>query len=262
MKFLLMFLFINCSAHHFKNKEKVAYFKDQTSYITNLNYIKSCQKKECNLYSLISSIDRLGKIYLDQLLYAKELIVDFEKIRLDFIYNDAIDDEIIDWISCAKDIEYIRNNQVDIKNSKMLLKYGNDFYQRAMKKKKFPMDRTANELLQIAQDYYLSYLYLIDGKKEVDQVMIKLGIIQSRLWYLNLTDSKNFYFKEVIRRYPRTYSSQVAFKLLSDNIHASYTGSSGDFTPRSQLELLKFFKNMAMIREQLPTPILNHGPLY
>lgn len=222
---------------------------NQEQYIelknSNWNFLEECKVLSCELRKVVNSIDSLGAIYLYFLQTPNLLIEDFNNYKKDQSFNDAIDDEYIDWISAAEDNISAIRDPLEIKNPQFILKLGHDYYKRGMSAKKFAMDRNGNQLLLISSKYYLSYLYEYKQKKEVDIVLFNLGTIRSSLWYSPEIKSRNFYFKELIRRYPDTKIAQKAYYNLEQNIHNAYTGSSGDHTPRSQIQLLHYFKQLA-----------------
>ena len=56
---------------------------------------------------------------------------------------------------------------------------------------------------------------------------------------------ENFYFKEIIRRFPHTVIAKKAWVALNEEVHMGYTGSQGDFTPPSIKRALKQLEKLS-----------------
>jgi hypothetical protein len=225
-----------------KAYRKGSYDESLTNY---LQYLNQCKIVKCPTVKKIFSIDMIGSIYIRVQKNPSKLIKSFDKLLKKSEFNDAVQDEIEDWILSSK--EWINNKKFpwQVKKAEEMFKLGNFYYDRGSKKKKYPMDRSGNADFSIAASYYIPYIYEFSQSKHVDQALLKMGLIRSTLWTDKEFWSSNFYLKEVIRRFPNSNVSKKAFKTLKEEVHFSYSGSAGDSTPPSQLEMLNYFDNIA-----------------
>jgi carbonic anhydrase len=83
-----------------------------------------------------------------------------------------------------------------------------------------------------------------------------MGEIRRRSWRNNFYWTDNFYLMEVIRRFPNTELATRAYEALYEDVHFGYTGSSGDHTPESWIELLKDFKELSKVLPTTPPPTI------
>jgi hypothetical protein len=72
-----------------------------------------------------------------------------------------------------------------------------------------------------------------------------MGDMRRRLWTSNRFWSENYYLSEAIRRFPATPLAVKSYDALREDVEFAYTGSSGNHTPRSWIELLDVLKRMA-----------------
>jgi hypothetical protein len=209
------------------------------------NYLFGCRKSKCPTTKRLFSIDMIGSIYLRVRKDPSSLISFYKDYTKKGGFNDAVQDEIDEWVNASQ--EWLKNKKFphQINKPKELLTLGDYFYLRGIKKKKYPMDRSGNADLSIAASYYVPYIYEFNNKNQVGLPLLRMGIIRSTLWTDKESWTPNFYLKEAIRRFPNSAVAKKAFKTLDEEVHYSYTGSSGDSTPPSQLEMLKYFRNIA-----------------
>lgn len=219
------------------------------SYDKSLKYyqdfLNRCKKKKCLTTEKLFAIDMIGSIYIRVQKDPSALITYYSHYGEKGKFNDAIQDEIDEWINASREWLKSKKKSPKISKPEELLKFGNVFYQRGIKKKKYPMDRSGNADLSIAASYYVPYIFEFNNSKKVDEALLRMGIIRSTLWTDKEYWSANFYLKEAIRRFPNSTVAKKAFKTLDIEVHYSYTGSAGDFTPPSQIEMLKYFKNIS-----------------
>jgi hypothetical protein len=209
------------------------------------DFLDSCKKTECDTAKRLFAIDMLGTIYIRHMNDPDSLITYYESYKKGIKLNDAVADEIDDWIGASQDYKSIKSLANKVSGAEKLIELGNKYFKIGQEKKKYPMDRRGNPYLSIASSYYLQYIYKFDSQKRIDQALLRMGIIRSTLWQDKNLWTQNHYLKETIRRFPGTTIAKEAYQTLELELKASYTGSGGDFTPPSQVILLKYFKEIA-----------------
>jgi hypothetical protein len=221
---------------HKKNYEKALFlFK----YYIEKN--KTAENKE----KLLWAIDQIGRIYLRGYKTPAIAVSFFEKVLAEIKFNDADGDTLLEWSTVSKRWNEMGKMPNTIKGAKELFSLGEKYYQRGMDKLDYPADNTGNADLHIAATYLIPYVYNFEDGKHIGRALFMLGNIRFRSWNDYEYLSENFYLKEVIKRAPHTDLARKAFKVLKEGIHAGYSGSGGDFTPPSQLKMLKEFENLA-----------------
>lgn len=209
------------------------------------DYLDGCKKAECDTAKRLFAIDMLGTIYIRHMNDPETLISYYESYKKVIKLNDAVADEIDDWIGASQDYMSVKTLANKVSGPEKLIELGNKYFKKGQGKKKYPMDRSGNPYLSIASSYYLQYIYKFDSQKKIDEALLRMGIIRSTLWQDKNFWTQNHYLKETIRRFPGTTIAKEAYKTLEIELKASYTGSGGDFTPPSQVILLKYFKEIA-----------------
>jgi tetratricopeptide (TPR) repeat protein len=159
--------------------------------------------------------------------------------------NDAEDDIIQEWISVTKEWKKLGKLPKNIKEKEELFKLGESFYLAAKNKKNRENTKAGKIEFYIASTYLVPYVYNFDDSKNIGKALLMLGNIRLRSWNDYDYWSENFYLKEVIRRFPHTALAKEAYTSLESGIRIGYTGSGGDFTPPSQLKMLKFYKKFS-----------------
>jgi len=99
----------------------------------------------------------------------------------------------------------------------------------------------------IANFYLVSFAMEYDDDPRIGEVLFMLGDIRSHSIFEKDNWIQNFYFKEVIRRFPHTPLALKAFQQFQADIEFGYTGSSGTYIPRSEKEMLERYRKMAVI---------------
>lgn len=255
MKYLVLLLLFSCSHGHNSNVKRSLEYKkaiktykvgDFTKSIKSYKtYLENCIQLTCKTEQKLFAIDMLGTIYIRHLNDPKSINSYLKSYIKRTQQNDAILDEIEDWISASNDYLELNKLAHTLTDSKTLFFKGNSFYKKGIAMKKYPMDRSGNPILSIASSYYLQLIYNHDNHKQIGTALFRMGVIRSTLWQEKEFWSQNHYLKETIRRFPKTKIAQQAYEVLKEEIHVSYSGSSGDSTPPSQITLLKYFKDIA-----------------
>lgn len=122
---------------------------------------------------------------------------------------------------------------------------GKKYYLSGMKKNDYPADYKGKADLYIAATYLIPIVYNLNDSKNIGEVLLMLGTIRNKSWNDQDYWSENFYLKEVIHRFPHSDLARKAYKVLEDGIRFGYTGSGGDFTPPSQIRMLKVYKKLS-----------------
>jgi hypothetical protein len=190
-------------------------------------------------------IDAIGRIHLRIKQDPDGAIKFFSQFAKDGRLSDAEHDIIQGWISAAKEWKALGKMPVDIHDASKLYEIGKKYYESGLKKQKFVMDSAGSADFSISATYLVPFTVHFDKDARIEEVLYMMGDIRRRTWYDNEFWSENFYLIEVIRRFPNTPIAIKAYTALDEDVHFGYTGSSGDNTPRSWLELLKEFKDMA-----------------
>ena len=159
--------------------------------------------------------------------------------------NDAEFDSIQEWISVANEWKKLGKRPKDIKTKDELFTLGKKYFEKGLNDKLASKSSLSNPNLYIAAMYLVPYVYNYDDSKHIDEALLMLGSIRLRSWNDYDYWTENFYLKEVIRRFPHTKIARKAYDLLEEGIRMGYTGSAGESTPPSQVEMLKTYKKLA-----------------
>ena len=209
---------------------------------------KGLNKKE----RLFWVIDQIGYIYLKVKSDPDGAITFFKKFESDSRLSEAEQDTISEWIGVSKDWKKEKEFPQKIQGANKLYSLGKKYFDRGIKKKSYPMDDKGNADLAISEAYLRPFIIRYDDDPRIGDVLVMMG----RIKYNLRTDadywSENFYLKEAIRRYPGTKLAQSAWKKLNDDIHIGYSGSSGDNTPPSILQMLEMYKKIAFMKTPMP----------
>ena len=200
------------------------------------------------------SIDMIMRIQLRVNKSPKKAILFLEKINKSFQLNDSDFDTIQEWLAVAKEWQGMGKIPKNISSEQQLYDLGKKFYDRGHKKSSAATGKSGNADLYIAATYLIPFVYNFNNSKNIGEVLYMLGTIRKKSWNDYDYWSENFYLKEVIQRFPHTDLAKKSYTVLEEGIRFGYTGSGGDFTPPSQIEMLKVYKQLAGA-EKLKKPI-------
>ena len=209
-------------------------------------YLLESVEKKYRRERLFWVIDQVGRIHLRINRNPDEAIKFFEKTLKDKRLSEAEEDDLLSWLSAAKDWKKHNKKVERISSDEELYLTGKKYYDKGDQIKEFPADNKGNAYFVISKTYLIHLIRNFQSSKRMPEALLILGKIQ-----LNLrTDPEywgdNHYLKEVIRQYPNTKISQEAFKVLSEDIEIGFSGSSGNNTPDSIKKMLQSYKKLAM----------------
>jgi len=211
-----------------------------------LNFINSTRDDLANRKQLLNAIDQVSRIYLREYKDPEKVIIFLQGFDHDNRLNDAERDVISEWISVSRAWKKSGKMSHSIKSGSELYRLGAKYYKEGMKKLRYPEDDSGNANFQIAATYLIPYIYNFSNGKNIGSALFMMGNIHYRSWVDREYWTDNFYLKEAIRRFPHTALSRKSYMALKESIHFAYSGSSGDYTPPSQLAMLKEMKRLAL----------------
>ena len=196
------------------------------------------------------AIAAMGRIYLQFKKDPSGAIEWFEKIKKTDALSDAEEDIVSGWIAAAQD--WIKLGKFP--DSKMgeaeLFELGKKYYESGLKKQKFTVDQAGAADFSIASTYLVPFTVQFDKSPKIGEALFMMGDMRRRLWTTNRFWSENYYLSEAIRRFPATPLAVKSYEALREDVEFAYTGSSGNHTPQSWIELLDVLKKMAKGEDQ------------
>ena len=148
---------------HLKNYLSAAQNYNKGIYTHSINsykrYLENCKKTKCDTTRRLFSIDMLGTIYTRHLNDPSKIIEYLSKYKQNLKANDAITDELDDWLNAAREYKNAKQLASHIKIPEELIKLGDKYFKMGESLKEFPMDRAGNPHLSISSSYYLQYIY-------------------------------------------------------------------------------------------------------
>lgn len=232
-------------------------FREQ--YDAALESLKSYLEKEKSLSAKpllhFYVVDAIGQIYLRVKQDPDGALAFFLKAEKDPRLNAAQGDIIRGWIGAVREWKALGKMPKDVRGADGLYQIGKKYYESGLKRQKFEMDSAGSADFSIAATYFVPFTVHYDKDGRIAEVLFMMGDIRRRTWYDNEYWSQNYYLIEVIRRFPGTPIALKAYKALEDDVHFGYSGSSGDNTPKSWIELLKEFKALAGARKEPAIPL-------
>ncbi|MBU6154318.1 MAG: hypothetical protein KGP28_08465 [Bdellovibrionales bacterium] len=191
------------------------------------------------------AIAAMGRIYLQFKKDPAGAIEWFEKIKKTEGLTDAEEDILSGWIAAAQD--WIKLGKFpDAKMGEAeLFELGKKYYDAGLKKQKFTVDQAGAADFSIASTYLVPFTVQFDKSPKIGEALFMMGDMRRRLWTSNRFWSENYYLSEAIRRFPATPLAVKSFEALREDVEFAYTGSSGNHTPQSWIELLDVLRKMA-----------------
>ena len=213
-------------------------------------YIELSKSSKADHSHIIWAIDQIGRIYLREQRDPDSAIGFFNKFLEDQRFTEAEEDAFAGWISAAKDWKSVGQFPQMTKDPDKQFDLGKRFFEAGISKAQFPMSNEGNADFAIAQSYLILFIIENDQDSRIGQALYMMGEIRRRLWNDNAYWVENFYFKELIRRFPHTPLAWKSYQAMEEDIHFGYSGSSGDHTPSSILQMLAFYRKMAQPEEK------------
>lgn len=193
---------------------------------------------------LIWVIDAMGRIFLRELKDIDSAEAFFQSINDDKRLNELEKEWVAEWLAVTQEWKEFGTPPSNLKKSN-LFRLGKEFFEKARAKNQFPLDSRGNADFHIAASYLIPFIQKNDKDSRIGEALYMMGLI--RIHSIGDGDywTENFYLKEVIRRFPHSDLARRAWVALNDEVHAAYTGSSGDQTPDELLKVLKDYRQLA-----------------
>ena len=214
-----------------------------------IDYRKQTSKSKKDPLTSLYVIESIGRIYLREKQDPDAAITFFSEALNDTNLQDSEFDIIRAWLGRAKEWKNLSMFPKNITDPKKLFELGKKYFDQGLKLQKFPMDVNASADFSLASNYLIPFTIHFDKDPNIGEALYMMGEIRRRSWHNNDYWIENFYLMEVIRRFPYTELSSRAYDALYEDVHYGYTGSSGDNTPESWIELLKTFRELSTIKE-------------
>lgn len=229
--------------------EKARFEISRGSYdlaLAHLNeYRKLNTKTKKRSVNSFYAIEAIGRIYLRFKQDPDAAIKFFSTAMDDQNLTDSEFDIIKTWLGRAREWKDLSQLPKNIKDPKKLFELGKKYFDHGLKTQKYIMDISASADFSLASIYLVPFTIHFDKDPNIGEALYMMGEIRRRSWQNNKYWTENFYLIEVIRRFPGTELALKAYQALYDDVHFGYTGSSGDNTPESWVELLAEFKNLS-----------------
>ena len=167
----------------------------------------------------------------------------FSKIENDPRFSDAEQDIMKGWVGISRELKDIEARPKE--NSNQFFQLAERHYKSALRKVIYPNDPVGAADLSLAAGYLIPFIKDHSDDVKVGEALYMMGDIRRRSWDSQEQWSGNYYFTEVIKRFPHTALALRSWEALNDDVHFGYTGSAGDFTPKSWIMLLDELKARA-----------------
>ena len=209
-------------------------------------FIHESKNIEIDQPNILWSIDQIGRIYLREKRDPDTSIKFFNDILKEHRLTEAEEDVVSGWISAAQDWKTAGQFPQMTQDANKQFELGEQFFQSGTNKIKLSSEKAGNADFAIAQSYLLPFIVNNDSDKRKGDALFMMGEIRRRLWNDKTYWAENYYFTEVIRRFPHTELSWKAYLALEGDVQFGYSGSGGNFTPESVIKWLKMYKSLAM----------------
>ena len=247
-----------------ENAQRLFYKKDNDGALSYLqkyfSKLLTLPKAQARSALRFYAIAAMGRIYLQYKQDPAAAIAWFEKQKKTATLSEAEQDILSGWIAAAKDWQTLGKFPKSITSEDELFSLGQKYYEAGLKKQAYPMDQKGTADFSIASSFLVPFLVHHDKSPRIGEALYMMGDMRRRLWTSNEYWSENYYLSETIRRFPGTPLAQKAYGALEEDVHFGYSGSGGDNTPASWVEMLGILKKMA---EGAPTnkPDLENKPV-
>ncbi|MDD4973007.1 MAG: hypothetical protein PHY93_01580 [Bacteriovorax sp.] len=219
-----------------------------------IDYRKTTAKSKKPPLMSLYVIESIGRIYLRIKQDPDAAIKFFSEALNDPSLTDSEFDIIRAWLGRAIEWKNLGLLPKNIKGPEKLFELGKKYYEHGIKSQKYIMDVSASADFSFASNYLIPFTIHFDNNPNIGEALYMMGEIRRRSWHKNDYWTENFYLMEVIRRFPNTELASRAYQALYEDVHFGYTGSSGDNTPESWVELLKEFEALSKVKSpNMPT---------
>ena len=202
-------------------------------------------KRKVKIKLRFLAIAAMGRIYLQFKKDPSGAIEWFEKIKKTEALSDAEEDILSGWIAAAQDWIKLGKFPDGKMGESELFEIGKKYYESGLKKQKFTVDQAGAADFSIASTYLVPFTVQYDRSPKIGDALFMMGDMRRRLWTSNRYWSENYYLSEAIRRFPATPLAVKSYEALREDVEFAYTGSSGNHTPQSWIEMLDVLKRMA-----------------
>ena len=220
------------------------------------DYRKASLKNKKDQLAALFVIEAIGRIYLRVKQDPDAAIKFFSDALKDPNLLDTKFDIIRAWLGRAREWKNLNMFPKNISDPKKLFELGQKYYEQGIKSQQYPRDVSASADFSLASNYLVPFTIRFDKDPNIGEALYMMGEIRRRSWHDNGYWSENFYLMEVIRRFPNSELASKAYSALFEDVHFGYSGSSGDSTPESWIELLKEFDVLSRVNSQA-TPTTN-----
>ncbi len=253
---LILILLTSCSHNNLKASK--ASFRQARLDYSQRNYAQSLSelKKFINLNlndqklfdqhqtQLLQAINWMGEILLIHLENSEQLIENFNLYQNISLENDDAFKETLDeWLSVVSERKSFALEKPKAYDENKLLKEAMKYYQLGVSKQNYRTDPQGHAYLSVAEQYLMYFIIKHDQHPQIATALLTMGQIKSRKLDPQSRWSENFYFKEVIRRFPHSNYSLNAYQHMHEDIIQSFGGE--DNLPSSIIQMLRFYKQIA-----------------
>ena len=205
-------------------------------------YVARGPKKDPRRFDVIQQIAR---IHLQVQHDPDRAIAFLVAVRKESGLADEQRDDLEAWLATARDWKKLGKMPASVKDADELFALAEKFYRAGTTDTNGVADETGAAARAVAASYLVPFVANFDGDARIQQALIMLGDIRRRAWTEEDYWTENFYLKESIRRFPHTPGARKAYRMLEDDVHVRWSGSSGDHTPPGLLQMLARYKRLA-----------------
>ncbi len=209
-----------------------------------VRYLTNYENKK-NRDNVFEALDYLGRIYLRTEKTPEKVLKLFKKYEKDESLTEAQMDTLEEWIYAVSEWNKQQEYPVEGASFDEIFKVAEKYYENGVAVQEYRRDPEGRMRLTIASKYLQKYLQENDKGARIPDVLFMLGDIRGRVIGDYSFAGWNFYFKELIQRFPNTPTAWKGYKIMEEDIRASYTGSSGDNIPGSIVKMLERYKKLA-----------------
>jgi tetratricopeptide (TPR) repeat protein len=208
-------------------------------------YVEKSKKVRYKRERLFWVIDQIGRIYLREKRDPDGAIAFLKGLSDDPRFKDAELHAVEGWLSGAVEFKQLGRLPDKVRSADELFSRGEAFYKKGLALKKYPADDAGDAHFHIAAGYLVPFIVNFDKDARIGEALYMMGDIRRHSWTDSEYWSENYYLREAIRRFPHTELARRAYDLLEKDVRFGYTGSGGDHTPESLLQVLRHYQRLA-----------------